>query len=48
VDATNAQGHRLGQILPYPRLNEVDKYLDWRIASRKPGRHSVTQLRRSR
>jgi len=37
VDATNAQGHPVGQILLYPRLNEVDKYLDWRIAFNEAG-----------
>ena len=37
VDATNAQGHPVGQVLLYPRLNEVDKYLDWRIAFNEAG-----------
>lgn len=37
VDTTNAQGHPVGQILLYPRLNEVDKYLDWRIAFEEAG-----------
>jgi hypothetical protein len=37
VDATNAQGHAVGQILLYPQLNEVDKYLDWRIAFEEAG-----------
>jgi hypothetical protein len=37
VDAINARGHPVGQILLYPRLHEVDRYLDWRIPFKEGG-----------
>jgi hypothetical protein len=32
VNAQDSQGHVLGQLLFYPKLDKVDSYLDWRIA----------------